>query len=407
MLRNSSNYMGDLVQDFWNDLVDTAKYYSSEYKGVEFGDKQVKLFGNKAVLKFEAYFPTPKELEELVEFEEWDSLSNWLSHEGLKLEYALQDMLEGLDWDISLYDIGTVELDKRQGLYCPVQITLNLPQTNKYAKDLPKDVERYVDEGLEQGMPEDKAWAIAWSRYCQYKNPGSEHCKQDDYFPGREKKSSTELAVALSKLTDQQIQMVWDGLQAAGNIDAPVLSAFTKEFTKRKMEPNSKKAASSDEINKVLDVMSKGWQTGNKGLLTQAIQIGLSLGMSDKEMEQLVLSTLEDYLDKKLSSVVSLLKSPSREITIMEDTASFGVYGKELEIVVEALTPPYTQLGSDYTKVGELIMKNTIRGLGLDFLKFNISTHWDITDSHDSHMSGAEWGQLNCYGTCSVYAQLR
>jgi predicted DNA-binding WGR domain protein len=63
---------------------------------------------------------------------------------------------------------------------------------SKLAKDLPKDVERYVEEGMDQGMDESKAWAVAWSRYCKYKNPGSPHCKQDkgDYFPGN--KSSTD-----------------------------------------------------------------------------------------------------------------------------------------------------------------------------------------------------------------------
>ena len=24
-----------------------------------------------------------------------------------------------------------------------------------------------------------------WSRYCEYKNPNSEHCKKDEYFEGR------------------------------------------------------------------------------------------------------------------------------------------------------------------------------------------------------------------------------
>jgi intein/homing endonuclease len=34
------------------------------------------------------------------------------------------------------------------------------------AKDIPKTVERYVKEHKDKGMDEDKAWAIAWSRYC-------------------------------------------------------------------------------------------------------------------------------------------------------------------------------------------------------------------------------------------------
>lgn len=59
----------------------------------------------------------------------------------------------------------------------------------KVAKNYPPEVERYVEEHKAQGMPVGKAWAIAWSRYCKYKNPGSEHCKGKDYFPGR--RSST------------------------------------------------------------------------------------------------------------------------------------------------------------------------------------------------------------------------
>lgn len=56
------------------------------------------------------------------------------------------------------------------------------------AKDLPKNVERYVQEGKDQGLDEGEAWAVAWSRYCKYKEPGSPHCKKDspsDYFPGK------------------------------------------------------------------------------------------------------------------------------------------------------------------------------------------------------------------------------
>ncbi len=63
----------------------------------------------------------------------------------------------------------------------------------KTAKDLPPDVERYVQEGKDSGMDEGQAWAIAWSRYCKYKNPGSDHCKKDpsDYFKGREASNKT------------------------------------------------------------------------------------------------------------------------------------------------------------------------------------------------------------------------
>lgn len=62
----------------------------------------------------------------------------------------------------------------------------------KTAKDLPKSVERYVQEGKDSGMDEGKAWAIAWSRYCKYKNPGSPRCHQDDYFQGRKASRAPE-----------------------------------------------------------------------------------------------------------------------------------------------------------------------------------------------------------------------
>ena len=59
----------------------------------------------------------------------------------------------------------------------------------KLAVNLPADVERYVKE-TEKSNPdydEAKVWAVAWSRYCKYKNPGSEHCQKSpgEYFPGR------------------------------------------------------------------------------------------------------------------------------------------------------------------------------------------------------------------------------
>jgi len=62
----------------------------------------------------------------------------------------------------------------------------------KVAKNLPPEVERYVKEHKEQGMDEGKAWAIAWSRYCKYTNPGAKHCKSDDYFHGKGKKKANQ-----------------------------------------------------------------------------------------------------------------------------------------------------------------------------------------------------------------------
>jgi len=53
--------------------------------------------------------------------------------------------------------------------------------------DIPKDVRRYYYEHLDQGNSKSKAFAIAWSRYCKYKNPNSPRCKQKVYFAGRGK----------------------------------------------------------------------------------------------------------------------------------------------------------------------------------------------------------------------------
>ena len=37
-------------------------------------------------------------------------------------------------------------------------------------------------------MPESEAWAVAWSRFCKYKDPGNDHCTKgpDGYLTGKE-----------------------------------------------------------------------------------------------------------------------------------------------------------------------------------------------------------------------------
>ncbi|MCH8518021.1 MAG: hypothetical protein LAT68_17120 [Cyclobacteriaceae bacterium] len=68
-----------------------------------------------------------------------------------------------------------------------------LATLSKSAKNLPPSVERYVEEHKEQGADEGKAWALAWSRYCKYKNPDSPHCKSGEYFHGRGPKTAKKL----------------------------------------------------------------------------------------------------------------------------------------------------------------------------------------------------------------------
>jgi hypothetical protein len=56
-------------------------------------------------------------------------------------------------------------------------------------KSIPSPVERYVKEIAESNSDytDAQVWATAWSIYCKYKNPGSEHCTKpaSDYFPGK------------------------------------------------------------------------------------------------------------------------------------------------------------------------------------------------------------------------------
>jgi hypothetical protein len=54
---------------------------------------------------------------------------------------------------------------------------------------IPKKVEEYADD-IKKKNPdydESQVWATAWSIYCKYKNPGSDHCKKptSEYFPGK------------------------------------------------------------------------------------------------------------------------------------------------------------------------------------------------------------------------------
>lgn len=76
----------------------------------------------------------------------------------------------------------------------------------KYAVNLPADVERYVEEVKEKNpdYSEGQAWATAWSIYCKYKNPGSDHCKQDasDYFPGRTAKFPAGVTMTVDEVAD-------------------------------------------------------------------------------------------------------------------------------------------------------------------------------------------------------------
>lgn len=80
---------------------------------------------------------------------------------------------------------------------------------------MPKKVDEYFKETKKQNPDYDdaKAWAVAWSRYCKYKNIDSKHCRKSSpskYFPKNKKKkkksSLQEVAVKFASiLADKKI----------------------------------------------------------------------------------------------------------------------------------------------------------------------------------------------------------
>lgn len=73
----------------------------------------------------------------------------------------------------------------------------------RIAKNLPADVERYVQEHLDQGNPPEVAWPLAWSRFCKYKSPGHESCSggPEDYFTGKQASARRVAAAHLGAVT--------------------------------------------------------------------------------------------------------------------------------------------------------------------------------------------------------------
>lgn len=101
------------------------------------------------------------------------------------------------------------------------------------AKNLPKNVERYVQEGLDSGMDESKAWAIAWSRYCKYKEPGSPHCQMEtsEYLPNQgKKKTSGEPKVGMDRFPPIGPPRGWNPPEGDGKCPKEILRRNLKDF---------------------------------------------------------------------------------------------------------------------------------------------------------------------------------
>jgi len=78
---------------------------------------------------------------------------------------------------------------------------------------MPKDVDRYFKETKKQNPDYDdsKAWAVAWSRYCKYKNPDSKHYQKkrpSDYFKGKKKERKKKAAEAIQTLSVKFAQVL-------------------------------------------------------------------------------------------------------------------------------------------------------------------------------------------------------
>jgi len=140
---------------------------------------------------------------------------------------------------------------------------------SRKAENLPKDVERYVEEGKAQGLPENQAWAVAWSRYCKYKNPGSPHCQKSpsQYFPGRKAFDSLESTAARVAIRHMAATAVGSKLPTRDRqkINAALIRAGMDGNT-RFQSPGMGLA----KINEVLQVFGVEWgETINSWALNQ------------------------------------------------------------------------------------------------------------------------------------------
>jgi predicted DNA binding CopG/RHH family protein len=63
---------------------------------------------------------------------------------------------------------------------------------------MPGPVDKYFDE-IKKDNPsysDEQAWATAWSIYCKYKNPGSEHCQKS---PGEYLTKQAQLTIRVAR----------------------------------------------------------------------------------------------------------------------------------------------------------------------------------------------------------------
>jgi hypothetical protein len=131
--------------------------------------------------------------------------------------------------------------------------THSLPTRNAEKADK-KDVPKYVSDKAEEikanQKEEDigKAYAVAWSIYCKYKEPGSPHCtkKPDEYFPSRNKKKGS----VSSELREKRLT-----LKIASTLDIMVSAGLTEclKMIKREVGFHNKR---------MINIIMYKWTTG-------------------------------------------------------------------------------------------------------------------------------------------------
>lgn len=70
--------------------------------------------------------------------------------------------------------------------------------SKKLAEGVPAKVKEYAEDVQKKNPDYDdaKVWATAWSIYCKYKAPNSDHCQKEtsEYFPGKGKEAESDLS---------------------------------------------------------------------------------------------------------------------------------------------------------------------------------------------------------------------
>ena len=212
-------------------------------------------------------------------------------------------------------------------------------------KNLPKDVERYVEEGKEQGMDESKAWAIAWSRYCQYKNPNSDHCKQDDYFPNRDKKASDYNVQLFPRGSGELNYFLSDGTMGSGD-EEDIIAAIIKDtrMSKSDIKKTLRSGATIDISQKLFKSLRswgrmERWASDKSDVISALVKSGVLTTSLTEEQALVGLKDMGQSLKPTLkgNGMVLLTKDiPSGFGTTVKSNA-FAIFPNQNAVDNEAL----------------------------------------------------------------------